>query len=185
MDDIGETKVSNGIFGVLTESKSKAVVFPPGVDTLEAFNRDVRFFSKLLGVRMNASGFGVVTFGDFEGDEGVFAGVFLAADFGVFAGVFLAADLLGVLAGVFFSADFGVLAGDFLAADLGVLAGDFFEADLGVLAGDILAADLGVLAGNKVWSLTKFYSVDFSQSRIGVKKCAFNNRTIKVCVSCW
>ena len=135
MDDIGETKVSNGIFGVLTESKSKAVVFPPGVDTLEAFNRDFRFFSKLLGVRMNASGLGVVTFGDFEGDEGVFAGVFLAADFGVFAGVFF-------------------------ATDLGVLAGDFFAADFGVLTGDFLAADLGVLAGDQVWSLTKFYSVD-------------------------
>ena len=29
-----------------------------------------------------------------------------------------------------------------------------------------------------------FYSVDFSQSRIGVKKCVFIKRTIKVCVSC-
>ena len=173
LDDIGETKVSNGIFGVLTESKSKAVVFPPGVDTLEAFNRDFRFFSKLLGVRMNASGFGVVTFGDFEGDEGVFAGVFLAADFGVFAGVFLAADLLGVLAGDLFSADFGVLAGDFLAADLGVLAGDFLAVDWGVFAGDFLAADLGVLAGNKVWSQSQFYSVDFWQSQIGAKNLSF------------
>ena len=35
----------------------------------------------------------------------------------------------------------------------------------------------------QVWSLTQFYSVDFSQSRIGVKKCVFNKRTIKVCVS--
>ena len=32
----------------------------------------------------------------------------------------------------------------------------------------------------QVWSLTKLYSVDFSQSRIGVKKCIFNKRTIKV-----
>ena len=32
----------------------------------------------------------------------------------------------------------------------------------------------------QVWSLTQFYSVDFSQSRIGVKKCVFNKRTIKV-----
>ena len=32
--------------------------------------------------------------------------------------------------------------------------------------------------------VTQFYSVDFSQSRIGVfKKCVFNKRTIKVCVS--
>ena len=33
------------------------------------------------------------------------------------------------------------------------------------------------------WSLTQLYSVDFSQSKIGVKKCVFNKRTIKVCVS--
>ena len=38
--------------------------------------------------------------------------------------------------------------------------------------------------GKQVWSLTQFYSVDFSQSRIGVKKFVFNKRTIKVCVSC-
>ena len=31
----------------------------------------------------------------------------------------------------------------------------------------------------QVWSLTPFYSVDFSQSRINVKKCVFNKRTIK------
>ena len=37
---------------------------------------------------------------------------------------------------------------------------------------------------NQVWSLTQFYSVDFSQSRIGVKKCVFYKCTIKVCVSC-
>ena len=35
----------------------------------------------------------------------------------------------------------------------------------------------------QVWSLTQFYSVDFSQLMIGVKKCVFNKRTIKVCVS--
>ena len=35
----------------------------------------------------------------------------------------------------------------------------------------------------QVWSLTQFYSVDFWQSRIGVKKCVFNKRTIKVCVT--
>ena len=28
--------------------------------------------------------------------------------------------------------------------------------------------------GDQVWSLTQFYSVNFSQSRIGVKKCAFS-----------
>ena len=36
----------------------------------------------------------------------------------------------------------------------------------------------------QVWSLTQFYSVDFSKSRIELKKCVFNKRTIKVCVSC-
>ena len=33
---------------------------------------------------------------------------------------------------------------------------------------------------NQVWSLTQFYSVDFSKTSIGVKKCVFNKRTIKV-----
>ena len=32
----------------------------------------------------------------------------------------------------------------------------------------------------QVWSLTQFYSVDFSKSRIDVKKRVFNKRTIKV-----
>ena len=36
----------------------------------------------------------------------------------------------------------------------------------------------------QVWSLTQFYSVDFSQSRIGVNKCVFWKRTIKVCITC-
>ena len=39
-------------------------------------------------------------------------------------------------------------------------------------------------ASNQVWSLTQYYSVDFSQSRIGLKKCVFNKRTIKVYNSC-
>ena len=34
--------------------------------------------------------------------------------------------------------------------------------------------------GSQVWSLTQFYSVDFSQSRISVKKCVCNKLTIKV-----
>ena len=37
----------------------------------------------------------------------------------------------------------------------------------------------------KVWSLPQFYSVDFSKSRIGGKKCMFNKLTIKVCVDCF
>ena len=40
------------------------------------------------------------------------------------------------------------------------------------------------LKTSQVWSLTQFYSVDCSKSRIDVKKCVFNKRTIKVCVSC-
>ena len=36
----------------------------------------------------------------------------------------------------------------------------------------------------QVWSLTQFYSVDFSKSRIDEKKCVYKKRTIKVCVSC-
>ena len=48
-----------------------------------------------------------------------------------------------------------------------------------------LALQHVVLAGpSQVWSLTQFYSVDFSKLRIGVKKCVFCKRTIKVCVSC-
>ena len=40
------------------------------------------------------------------------------------------------------------------------------------------------VSAHQVWSLTQFYSVHFSKSRIGVKKCVFNKRTIKVFVSC-
>ena len=40
------------------------------------------------------------------------------------------------------------------------------------------------VSAHQVWSLTHFYSIDFSQSRISVKKRVFNKRTIKVCVSC-
>ena len=36
----------------------------------------------------------------------------------------------------------------------------------------------------QVLSLTQFYSVSFSQSRIVGKKSFFNKHTIKVCVSC-
>ena len=37
----------------------------------------------------------------------------------------------------------------------------------------------------QVWSRTHSYSVDFSKSRIGVKKSVFNKHKIKVCVSCF
>ena len=39
--------------------------------------------------------------------------------------------------------------------------------------------------GDQVRSLTQIYSVDFLKSRVDVKKCVFNKRTIKVCVSCY
>ena len=45
-------------------------------------------------------------------------------------------------------------------------------------------ASIEVLVLDQVWSLTQFYSVDFAKSRTDVKKCVFNKRTIKVCVSC-
>ena len=45
------------------------------------------------------------------------------------------------------------------------------------LMGKLETADIDL---DQVWSLTQFYSVGISQSRIGV----FYKRTIKVCVSC-
>ena len=41
------------------------------------------------------------------------------------------------------------------------------------------------LENSQVWSLTQLHSVDFSQSRVSAKKCVFNKRTIKFCVSCF
>ena len=63
-----------------------------------------------------------------------------------------------------------------LTLELPQLFVDGFDVDL----------DLGhvLLCRREVWSLTQLYSVDFSQSRIGLKKCVFNKRTFKVCVSC-
>ena len=43
---------------------------------------------------------------------------------------------------------------------------------------------IGPAGRRQVWSLTQFYSVDLSQWRICVNKCAFYKRTIKVCISC-
>ena len=48
----------------------------------------------------------------------------------------------------------------------------------------VMSAGGGECPGPQVWSLTQLYSVDFSRSRIGVKKCVFNKHTIKVCASC-
>ena len=48
----------------------------------------------------------------------------------------------------------------------------------------VLSAVVVVVSTFKDRSLTPFYSVEFSQSRIGVKKYVFNKQTMKVCVSC-
>ena len=63
-----------------------------------------------------------------------------------------------------------------------VVAAAGWGSDVGLgTASPVLVAGVVV-----VWSQSQFYSVDFSQSRIIVKKCVFNKRTIKVCVSwCW
>ena len=50
------------------------------------------------------------------------------------------------------------------------------------LVGVLARKDHAHLVVVKVWSLTQFYSVDFSPSRISVKKCVFNKHTIKICV---
>ena len=76
---------------------------------------------------------------------------------------------------------------DFRLSVLGMVNCDLEEVDFlleeeGVAAADVDAVE--VLAAAQVWSLTQFNSVDFSPSKIGVKKCVFNKRTIKVCVSC-
>ena len=44
--------------------------------------------------------------------------------------------------------------------------------------------DVHMADEDQVWSLTQFYSIDFSKSRIDVNKCVFYKRTIKVCGSC-
>ena len=69
----------------------------------------------------------------------------------------------------------------FLAAKISALSGDVRKA-LDVCRRALELSE--VETKKQVWSLTQFYSVDFSQSRIGGNKCVFNKRTIKVCVSC-
>ena len=56
------------------------------------------------------------------------------------------------------------------------------ELNLAIVSGPV--STIWCAGLSHVWSLTQFYSVDFSKSRISVKKCVFNKRTIKVCVSC-
>ena len=74
------------------------------------------------------------------------------------------------------------MAGLFEAADLaglafaGVALTGLLDVDLAgvAFAAGLLEGDLAGVA--QVWSLTQFYSVEFSQSRIGVKKCVINKR---------
>ena len=69
----------------------------------------------------------------------------------------------------------------FLAAKISALSGDVRKA-LDVCRRALELSE--VETKKQVWSLTQFYSVDFSQSRTDVQKCVFNKHTIKVCVSC-
>ena len=46
------------------------------------------------------------------------------------------------------------------------------------------SSDTSIVGDYQVCSLTQFYSVGFSKSRINVKKCVFSKHTTKVCVSC-
>ena len=48
---------------------------------------------------------------------------------------------------------------------------------------DEIEGDGAAAVEAQVRSLTQFFSVDFSQSRIGVEKCVFKKCSIKVCVS--
>ena len=57
--------------------------------------------------------------------------------------------------------------------------------DLPTVDRDVYCLGEGGSDAIQVRSLTQFYSVDFSQSMIGVKKCVFKKRTIEVCVSCF
>ena len=68
-----------------------------------------------------------------------------------------------------------------LAATSTLLSGLLFGLRTSFL---FVVSGLVVAVENQVWSLTQFYSVGFSQSRIGVNKCVLYKRTIKVCVSC-
>ena len=66
------------------------------------------------------------------------------------------------------------------------LVDDRASVHAGVVWRSEVDGEVGLLLSGigQVWSLAQFYSVDFSQSRNGVKKCVFNKRTIKVCVRC-
>ena len=60
----------------------------------------------------------------------------------------------------------------------------FDQPAAGAVGEEGLPGAAAAVGSGHVWSLTRFYSVDFSQSRIRLNKCVFNKRTIKVCVSC-
>ena len=48
---------------------------------------------------------------------------------------------------------------------------DEVEVEVSVIVGDVLLADVLDTVVDQVLSLTQFYSVDFSKSRIDVEKC--------------
>ena len=52
-------------------------------------------------------------------------------------------------------------------------------------AASAAAAEVAPSVESQVWSLTQFYSVDFSHSRISVEKRAFYEPTIMVCGGCF
>ena len=83
----------------------------------------------------------------------------------------------------------GVKSETSIGGGLGDLAVEGLETQVDGAGDEVVDEDEDVdesssTADGQVWSLTQFYSVDFSQSRISVIKCVFNKRTIKVCVSC-
>ena len=168
----GETNMSRGTFGVLIESKSKAVWFMPGVPAGDPtkLTPNLAGVLKLIFLPLDLGVFGDLETGVFLALAGLGVAAFGVDSLaGVFLGVALGAD---GLEGVFFPKDFGVaavgvarLAGVFLGVTLGVaalgvegLAGvetlgvatfaTLGVADFGVdgLAGDFLGVALGVAA---------------------------------------
>ena len=51
---------------------------------------------------------------------------------------------------------------------------------IGFTALTVMRLSFSGSGGNQVWSLNQFYSVDFSKSRIVVKKCVFKNTQSRI-----
>ena len=75
--------------------------------------------------------------------------------------------------------------GDGLAGDVDAGEDHGRLGDSGQTLGQLLWGQVVQLEEAVVWSPTQFHSVDFSLSRIRVKKCVFHKCPIKVCVSCF